>query len=343
MENRPKSCQDALRQESNHPWTSIFHYSYKTDEIDMKLSRYLISAGLALLLAASVSHAKASQDKLQAVGSFTIVSDIVQEIGGKQVEVHNIIPTGHDPHEWSPSPQDTKKTADADAVFYFGWNLEGLEGDDAKYNWVKKLLKSVDKDPDTVFTVSDHIQKKEIGIVEENKGTVNPHAFVSPKAGIHMARNVRDALIKVDPEHKRVYEKNAEAYLKKLKSLDKAYQKQIDQLPRANRILFTGERAFQYLAEDYGLKEGFIWEIDGNDEGTPSQIKRAIKFVNAHEPPALFYEYNDDKRPMDTVSKATDVPVSGTLYSDDMGKADSYVDYLKHNLKTIIKGLSPKG
>lgn len=308
----------------------------------MKLHRYLLSAGLALLLAVSAGQAQAAEDKLKAVGSFTILSDIVEEIGGDQVDVYNIIPTGHDPHEWSPSPQDTKRTADADAIFYFGWNLEGLEGDDAKYNWVKKLLKSVDKDPDTVFTVSDHIQKKEIGIIDKNRGTVNPHAFISPKAGIHMARNIRDALIKIDPEHKKTYEENAQAYLKTLKSLDKAYQKQIDQLPKENRILFTGERAFQYLAEDYGLKEGFIWEIDGNDEGTPSQIKRAIQFVEEHNPPALFYEYNDDKRPMDTVSQATDVPVSGTLYSDDIGEADSYVDYLKHNLKTIIKALSPR-
>lgn len=308
----------------------------------MKLSRYLISAGLALLLAAPISQAKTSQDKLQVVGSFTIVSDIVQQVGGDQVAVHNIIPSGHDPHDWDPSPQDTKNTADADAVFYFGWNLEGLAGDDTKYNWVKKLLKSVDKDLDSVFTVSDHIQKKEIGILDKNKGTVNPHAFASPKAGIIMAKNVRNALIKLDPEHKKTYEKNAKAYLHKLKSIDKAYQQDIAKLPKANRILFTGERAFQYLAEDYGLKEGFIWEIDGNDEGTPSQIKRAIQFVEDHNPPALFYEYNDDKRPMDTVSQATDVPVAGTLYSDDMGEADSYADYLQHNLKTIIKGLSPK-
>lgn len=302
--------------------------------------RYVGTGLLALILMMSVGHAGAADDKLQAVGDFTIVSAIVEEVGGERVDVYNIIDSGNDPHEWDPSPRDTKKTADADAVFYFGWNLEGIEGDSAEYNWVRKLLRAVDKDPDTVFTISDGIEQKTIGKIEKNQGTINPHAFTSPKAGTIMAKNVRDALIKVDPGHKEDYQANTAALLDELKAIDQAYQDRIEALPEDNRVLFTGERAFQYLAEDYGLKEGFIWEIDGNEEGTPRQVKRAIQFVETHNPPALFHEYNDDKRPMNTVADATGVEVSGTLISDDIGEADSYVEYLTHNLDTIIDGLS---
>ncbi|WNK20623.1 zinc ABC transporter substrate-binding protein [Halomonas piscis] len=305
--------------------------------------RYLRLSLMGLTLIASAGHAAANEGKVQAVGSFTIVSDIVEQVGGDRVDVYNIIKSGNDPHEWDPSPRDTKKTADADAVFYFGWNLEGIEGDSARYNWVRKLLRSVDKDPDAVFTLSDGIEQKKIGIVEKNKGKVNPHAFTSPRAGLIMTRNARDALIQVDPEHAEDYKANAAALSDELKSLDQAYQRELQALPEENRVLFTGERAFQYLAEDYGLEEGFIWEIDGSDEGTPAQIKRAIRFVKEHNPPSLFYEYNDDERPMNTVADATGVEVSGTLISDDIGEADSYVDYLKHNLETIVDGLSSSG
>ncbi|MDN6179515.1 MAG: zinc ABC transporter substrate-binding protein [Halomonas subglaciescola] len=302
--------------------------------------RYFHMSLLTLALAAAAGHASADEDKLQAVGSFTIVSDIVEQVGGDRVDVYNIIKSGNDPHEWDPSPKDTKKTADADAVFYFGWNLEGIQGDTARYNWVKKLLRSVDKDPDTVFTVSDGIEQKTLGRIEKNEGLVSPQAFTSPKAGLIMTQNVRDALIQVDPDHAKDYKANADALLDELKSVDQAYQSEIQALPEENRVLVTGERSFQYVAEDYGLTDGFIWEIDGNEEGTPAQIKQAIEFVETHNPPSLFYEYNVDQRPMNTVADATGVEISGTLISDDIGEADSYVDYLEYNLETIVDGLS---
>lgn len=67
----------------------------------------------------------ANEDKLQVVSSFTIITDMVREVGGDKVDVHNLVPTGTDPHEYEPLPEDTKKAADADVLFYNGMNLEG--------------------------------------------------------------------------------------------------------------------------------------------------------------------------------------------------------------------------
>ena len=62
---------------------------------------------------------------LQVVTSFTIIEDLAREIGGDDVEIHNLVPTGTDPHEYEPLPQDIKKATDADILFYNGLNLEG--------------------------------------------------------------------------------------------------------------------------------------------------------------------------------------------------------------------------
>lgn len=281
-----------------------------------------------------------NDDKLQVVGDFSILSDIVKPVGGDRVDVYNIIPAGKEPHEWDPSPKDTKKTADADVFFYFGWNLEGLEGD--RQNWVYKMLNATgkDRDDDNVFTLSDGIEKKKLGQRKQNDEKVNPHAFISPKNGIKMAKNARDALIKMDPDHKDVYKENAKAYVKKLKDIDQEYEEKIGDIPKEDRILMTSERAFQYVADDYGLKEGFIWEIDSNGEGTPEQIKKALKFVEKNDPNALFDEYNGEKKPMQTVSDETGVRIAGTLYSGDLGTADTYAEYLKHNLQVILNGIA---
>ncbi|MBY7144171.1 zinc ABC transporter substrate-binding protein [Virgibacillus sp. NKC19-3] len=309
----------------------------------------LIISGMAVFLLIACGEEDASDnqgdssgddEKLQVVGDFSILSDIVKQVGGDQVDVYNIIPAGEEPHEWDPSPDDTKNTADADAFFYFGWNLEGIEGE--QENWVYKLLNAADKDQDddNVFALSDGLEQKELGGLQENEGTVNPHAFISPKAGIEMAENARDAFVEMDPDNQDVYEENTNDYLEELEDIDQQYEEKIGDIPEEDRIIVTSERAFQYVAEDYGLEEGFIWEIDGNDEGTPDQVKAAIEFVNENEPKALFDEYNGDKRPMETVSNETGVPVAGTLYSGDLGTAETYVDYLKHNLQTILNGIA---
>src|SRR5699024_6648558 len=135
-----------------------------------------------------------------------IISDIIRQIGGDHVEVHNLVPTGTDPHEYEPLPDDIKAATDADVLFHNGLNLEG--GDQG---WFAKLIRTVGQDEDRVFELTKDVEpmylhhEGEDGRVEE----INPHAFISPVVGIKMAEDARDALVKVDPDHADDYKKNA--------------------------------------------------------------------------------------------------------------------------------------
>src|SRR5690625_3117209 len=66
-------------------------------------------------------------DTLQVITSFTLIEDMVKQIGGDFVETHNLVPIGTDPHEYDPLPEDIKVATDADIIFYNGFNLEGNE------------------------------------------------------------------------------------------------------------------------------------------------------------------------------------------------------------------------
>src|SRR5699024_1326513 len=308
------------------------------------LSLFLVVTGIVLLLA-SCGKSGASdtnggnEGAIQAVGSFSIVSDIVNEIGGDFVDVHNVVDVGNEPHEYEPKPEDTKKTEDADIFFYNGMNLEG--GDSG---WVSKLLESVGKEDDKVFEVTEGVEPRYLGEEEGNDGEINPHAFLDPNVGIQMAENIRDGLVKVDPDHEDEYNENADEYINELKDIDQEYQDKIDDIPEEDRVFFSSERAYQYMTERYGLKEGFIWEIDTEDIGTPDQIKSAVKFVEDNDPPSLFVESNVDKRHMETVSDETDVEISHTIYSDELGKegeeGETYLGFLKSNIDDIYDGLN---
>src|SRR5699024_7522292 len=104
-------------------------------------------------------------------------------------------------------------------------------------------------DDDKVFKAMDGIKPKYLGVEKENAGKVNPHAFLDPNVGMKMAKNARDAYIKVDPEHKDIYEKNAEKYLQQLKEIDQEYKDKINDIPKEDRVFIASERAYQYVTE----------------------------------------------------------------------------------------------
>jgi ABC-type Zn uptake system ZnuABC Zn-binding protein ZnuA len=277
---------------------------------------------------------KEGNDKLHVVTSFSILNDMVKKIGGEHVDVHNLVPIGTDPHEYEPLPEDIKKATDADALFYNGLNLEG-----GKHGWFFKLMNSVEQDEDKIFETAKGIKPMYLTSEDGKEEEINPHAFIDPVNGIQMTKNVRDALIKVDPDNKQEYEDNAAAYLDQLKEIDEKYKEKIGDIPEKHRILVTSERAYQYLADRYGLKEGYIWAIDTEENGTPEQIKTLVKFIKEHDVPGLFVETNVDTRPMETVSKETGVDIDGEIYSDEIGKpgspGDTYIKYLQYNIKQI--------
>src|SRR5690606_39761068 len=90
-------------------------------------------------------------------------------------------------------------------------------------------------------------------------------------------RNARDALMAVDPEHAAVYEANAAAYLAELEELHRRYVELLGSIPEERRILVTSERAFQYLAARYGLREGYVWAID-----TDEQDRKSTRLNSSH-------------------------------------------------------------
>lgn len=294
---------------------------------------------LAILVSCSqTSNNNADEGRLKVLSSFSIISDIAQEIGQDKVLIHNLVPIGMAPHEYEPRPNDVKFATHADLILYNGLNLEG--GDSG---WLIKLTYSVGADRSKVVEVSKNIDPM---YLRDEKGLqeINPHAFISPKLGIEMAKAIQKALIDADTENRDFYEKNANVYIGKLEEVDKAYRSKIAEIPKESRILMTSEMAFQYMTKEYGLKEGYIWAIDTDDTGTPSQIKSAIEFIQKYNPPVLFVESNVDKRPMQTVSRATGVPIyKDPIFSDELGKtgkdADTYIKFLEYNLDKIYNGL----
>ncbi|WP_085505237.1 metal ABC transporter solute-binding protein, Zn/Mn family [Thalassobacillus devorans] len=286
----------------------------------------------------ATGNSESTNGKIQVVTTYSIVYDIVKNVGGDLVEIHSLAPVGSNPHEYDPLPEDVKKTTDADAVFYNGLNLE------AGNSWFDNLMETAGKNGDhaPVFLMSKGVDPMYL-TSKGKQGEEDPHAWLDIRNGIQYAKNARDGLIKVDPENEEVYKKNAEQYITKLKELHDSAVEEFNQIPEEERVLVTSEGAFKYFSDAYGFQAEYIWEINQENQGTPDQITRIVDIINDKEITGLFLETSIDPRSMEAVAAETNVPIMGTVFTDSLAKpgenGDTYISMMESNIKTIKEGL----
>ena len=72
-----------------------------------------VSLAVAALLSSPLAMAKT----VNAVTSFSILGDIVQEVGGEHVKVTSLVGPDGDPHSFEPSPKDSKAINASDVLW----------------------------------------------------------------------------------------------------------------------------------------------------------------------------------------------------------------------------------
>jgi manganese transport system substrate-binding protein len=273
-----------------------------------------------------------SASKPVALSTFTIISDMVGEVGGDKIEAISLTKPGAEIHGYQPTPNDLIQASRASVIFENGMNLE---------LWTEKLKASIPDVP--VITVSEGVQVIDIS-KDAYAGKPNPHAWMSPEQGLVYIENIRRELTAIAPEHAEYFASNAAAYSDKIRAVDVQLESALAGLPEDNRILVTCEGAFSYLTNDYGLEEVYLWAINSESMGSPQQVANVIETVREKQTPAVFCESTVEPRIMQEVISATDARLGGVLYVDSLspvdGPAATYIDLLGHTADTIISGLT---
>ncbi|AXP37671.1 metal ABC transporter substrate-binding protein [Haemophilus influenzae] len=286
---------------------------------------FKIMTALALGLFAMQANAK-----FKVVTTFTVIQDIAQNVAGDAATVESITKPGAEIHEYEPTPKDIVKAQSADLILWNGLNLE---------RWFERFFQNVKDKPAVVVT--EGIQP--LSIYEgPYKDAPNPHAWMSPSNALIYIENIKNALVKYDPQNAAVYEKNAADYAQKIKQLDEPLRAKLAQIPEAQRWLVTSEGAFSYLAKDYNLKEGYLWPINAEQQGTPQQVRKVIDLVRKNNIPVVFSESTISAKPAQQVAKESGAKYGGVLYVDSLsaknGPVPTYIDLLNVTVSTIVKG-----
>lgn len=271
-------------------------------------------------------------EKLVVLSTFTIISDMVAEVGGEKIEAISLTKPGAEIHGYEPTPSDLVQASQADVIFENGMNLE---------LWTEKLRASIPDVP--VVTVSEGVEVIDIS-GDAYAGKPNPHAWMSPEQGLVYVENIRTALTELMPEEAEYFAERAETYSAEIQAVGERLETAMATLPESNRVLVSCEGAFSYLTSDYGLEEVYLWPINAESQGTPQQVTAVIKVVNERQIPAVFCESTVEPRLQNEVANATDARLGGVLYVDSLSTADgpapTYLALLEHTANTIINGLT---
>ncbi|MGL6060194.1 MAG: metal ABC transporter substrate-binding protein [Bradyrhizobium sp.] len=283
---------------------------------------------LPLILAALiVSVLPARAEPLQVVASFSILADLVRNVGGDRVAVTSLVGPDSDAHVYSPTPADAKKIADSRLIVVNGLGFEG---------WLPRLVQSSGGKA-TIITASTGIAPLRLG------SAADPHAWQSVNNAKIYVANIGAALAAADPSAAEQFRKNTQAYLEKLDALDREVREAVAKLPSNRRKVISTHGAFGYFAAAYGIE--FIAPLGVSTESEPSarDIARIITQVRQAKIPAVFLENVIDPRLMQRISAETGAKVGGTLYSDGLtgekGDAPTYIDMVRHNIRALTRAL----
>ena len=286
-----------------------------------------VSLAVAALLSSPLAMAKT----VDAVASFSILGDIVQEVGGEHVKVTTLVGPDGDPHSFEPSPKDSKAINASDVVFVSGLGLEG---------WIDRLV-TASGYKGHVVTASEGVNSRKME--EDGKQITDPHAWNSMANGVIYATNVMNALIKADPEDADYFRQRGTAYIEQLQKLDAWAKTEFTGIPQSKRKVLTSHDAFGYFGQEYHVSfmapVGFSTEAEASASGVASLIKQ----IKEEKVKTYFIENQTDPRLVKQIAAASGAQPGGELYpealSGPQGPATTYIKAFKHNVETIVANM----
>ncbi|MBS0249929.1 MAG: zinc ABC transporter substrate-binding protein, partial [Proteobacteria bacterium] len=265
----------------------------------------LVSSGVAV-----GTSAAASAKTINTVASFTVLADIVKQVGGSHVNVKSLVPPNGDPHEFEPSPDDAKSLKEADITFISG---EGLE------DWFEKLVKASGYNGKPIV-VSNGIKTRTME--EDGKTVTDPHVWNSPVNVKVWVVNIEKALASADPADAADFKANAAAYSKELDALNAYAKSVLETVPKDRRKILTSHDAFGYFGREYGVTFLSPVGLSTETEASAADVAKLIDQIKAEKVKTYFFENSNDSRLVSQIAKATGAQPGGELYVEALSKAD---------------------
>ena len=293
----------------------------------VRLSRRSWFAAVATLAVATTARPSAA-NKLKVVTTFTILGDLVRNVGREHVALTTLVGPDADAHVYEPTPADARALAQADVVVVHGLGFEG---------WMDRLVEvSGYKGP--VVLASEGIAALRL-----DRHRPDPHAWQDLANGRLEVANIARGLAAADPAYAQAYSRRAEAYDRELAALDRDIRSRLEAFPADRRRVITSHDAFQYFGRAYGIDFHAPVGLSTESEPSAAEVAALIRLMRDEGIHALFVENVTDPRLVEQLARETGASIGGTLYADSLsgptGPAPTYLDMFRHNVGEISRAL----
>lgn len=288
--------------------------------------RVLLAAALLPLRAAAQGAV------LPVVATFSVLADLVRQVGGDAVSVVSLVPVGADAHAFQPSPGALRSLRDARVAVENGLGLDG---------WLDRLIRASGFSG-TRVVASAGVRPRPVQ--EGGRAVPDPHVWQDPGRAVLMVRAIADGLCAADPARAAGYRARAADYTARIEALDAEIERRIGAIPRAKRRVITGHDAFGYFGARYGVEFRAVQGVSTEGEPSARDLARLAAQVRREGIRAVFVENMTSPRAAEALAREAGARVGGTVYSDDLsppdGPAGTYLDMMRHNARLFVDAMA---
>ncbi len=294
------------------------------------IRKIIISLFCVFILISSHAHGK-----LKVVSSFSILGDVVKTVGGDFIDHKSIVGPNEDTHVYNPTPNDGRLISKADLIIINGLMFE---------TWFKRMIDATGYKKDVAVASKNIEPHKMMAPYFGGKPVPDPHVWSNVRHVMTWVKNIREALIRNDPQHKKNYENNATLYLKELKELDIWIRQQFKTIPKKKCKVITAHDAFNYFEKAYGVTFLSPQGLSTTDEPSAAEMVKLIIQIKKENIKTIFVENISNTHLIKQLASETGAKIGGVLYSDALSPkgepGESYIKMMRHNVETIAQSLS---
>ncbi len=301
----------------------------------------LLAHGLILLASLALpawARAQAAQAPLPVVASFSILGDLVAQVGGPRIALTVLVGPGSDAHVHQPTPAQARAVGAAAVVFSHGLGFEG---------WVARLLRSTGFKGAHVV-VAEGLKPLPVagapaGHRHGHAHDTDPHTWQNVGHAVHQVQRIAAGLCTADAAGCPAYRERAAALTQRLQALDAEIRAAWAGVPPDERKLITSHDAFGHYAAAYGVRMLAPLGISTETEASAKGVAQLVRQIRAEKIRALFVETIADPRLVEQIGRETGIRPAGTLYSDALsppdGPAATYEALMRHNTRLMVQAV----
>ncbi|MCL2468823.1 MAG: zinc ABC transporter substrate-binding protein [Alphaproteobacteria bacterium] len=274
-----------------------------------------------------------AQQPVRVVASFSILGDMVAQIGGAEVALTTLVGPAQDPHSFDPVPAQVSALTQAEIIVINGLHFEP---------WMNRLIKA-SQTKAKLLVASAKIKPL---YLQGDEKIPDPHAWQDLEMAQQYVRNIASALIAARPDKAEIFRQRAKQYNERLQTLHTQAKEAFDAIPPVLRKAVTDHQAFNYLGAAYGVDFYALQGVDTHDQPTYADIKRLTDLIAKKNIKLAFTQAMTDPRLLKQIVEATGLTLAGELYADALsepqGRAGTYEAMMRANLRTILTALGQK-